>query len=1326
LRLALSAALFAFILISCAGGQRPPLEALSAAARKVDQGGGDGRELALAAWNAWLVRGDADRMEALAERALREDAAEPWAWLAFAEVAKRRLDPAGEVAALGRLIEGAPAHPLAAVAAGRLAALSRRSIELDDEIERIAGERLAATAGPGAGRRLDPEASDRLRSALRHIHTGRGRWPAAEQAASPEPRDPPQAGAAIAPSVRDAGTMTAASLVGPFSPWQNLDRERAFPPQLARTIPDDFQGFGGDPLPLRPFSLPDGWLSLAPEDRGGNVYYALAVARVPAAGTYDLRLTTSSSTSASVFVDGVEVVGRSSLGAPQPRVGIARLELGAGPHLVALRLVRGGGSDGASLRLTPGDGSASRIEWRAAAAGDGPGTPPSAKDVRRPTGARSIASALEREVGILAAYVAALDSRSVDPEGSKEVLAGALEVLPQSVPLLGLRARMARADHGLPEAVGQARAAADLEALLRVDPANPGALTDAASLLRAAGRHEDALEKLDLAEAAAPDAPSIALARARIARSRGFDAQALDLALAAEKNAGRDCAVGELIFELARRSNAARQVEEVAEAYASCPGGRSRLTSVLADRGDAAQALALARELLRDDPQSPSANLRLADRLVAGGDPAAAAQVIAALEEVWPRSAHWPRRRAELLERAGDLEGADAARARALRLDGSDLRTRRGLALREGAPDLLATYDRDGLEVIRSFEAAPRDFDTPTVVLFDFAAVEVYPDGSMIERVHLVSKVLEKSGIDELGEAMIPGGAEVIHLRTIKADGRILEPEDIAGKESISLPNLEVGDYVEVQYLDSVPSRGPALPGWSAATFYFRSQGVPLLDSTYVVRAHKDAGLELDFHGGARGGEVVEDGEFLTVVMRQRNNQPLIPEPDSVNLDEVLPWVQAGSGAGEGDLAAFLADGLAATQVRSFEVVSWARAIASEVRGDRMALVRAIYERTMEEIEGSDTSFGSSPSQILARKRGNRLPLIKAALDELGIESRYAVLRTFDQAPGPMRFPRFSRLRHMVLAVRPEPSGGLVWLDPSMRWAPFGEVAPMARGVPGFLLTHLDAEKIVATSSPFGADAPQGREVELDLTLSAEGELEGRGDERYLGFDAAWMREAIERLDEGRRRQVIEAALARSFRGLVLEELEVDSGGPSGSPLGLRYRFRVPDYAHSLGDGLVAADLDFFAAQLGRRYLALSERETPLLLRAPERVKSRIVLSLPEGAAVVGGPEAARELGLYGSYTRGVALTPGKLTIQEDLRIDRGRVMPQEYREFAGWVMAVDRAQAAELILSLAKVPSPLEQEEAPSRANPEDGRAAPADPEREEEPATLEMPAEL
>jgi len=1237
------------LLASCASGPRPPLETLADAARAARGGGGSARERALAAWHAWIVDADTARMESLADGALAKDDADPWARLALAESARRRLDPHAEARELAALIRGAPSHPLAAVAARRLASLTALSTSLDREIEAAASELLAS-------RGLDPDAAAKLRAALRRAN-----------------------GETMRGAVADAGAITAAAVVGPFSPWHHLDLRTPFPPERSAVVAGSYEGPAGRALALRPFSLPDGTISLAPEERGGDVYYALSVAEVPAAGRHVVRFAAVRTTSVAIFVDGAEVLRREAIGAPQPIEGDAAIELTAGAHLVAVRVVKGSGPGDVGVSFAPADGSPSRITWRAAREGDRPGVAPRLEGSPRFASARRLATLLQDEGGLVGAYVAAGELIRVDREGAKDVLASAIAAVPNAPPLLQLRADLARSDDGIPQAIGQARAAADLEAALSRDPANPRALWSAAAILRDAGRHDEAADKLAAAEAQAKSSAILALAKARVALARGFDVQAWRHAREAVAADAGFCEAGSILVDLARRADAAGDLEDAAQRFAACPGGRARLAGVLASRGHEGEATEALRALVAEDPQDPSPTLRLSERLLSAGDAAGAAAIVAKLESHWPRSSFLPRRRAQLLERAGDAKGARAARDRALLLDGGDLAARRMDAFRDGT-DLLAKYDRDGLEVIRSFEKTPRKFDTATVVLFDFAAVEAYADGSFVERVHTISKVLDKRGIDELGEAHVPGGAEVVHLRTIKKDGRILEPESIAGKESISLPNLDVGDYVELEFLQATSPRGDGMPGWSASPFYFRSEGTPLLESVYVVRAPK--GVEVDAHNGAPQAEILEDGDVVTLRMTSRDNTAFVPEPGSVRGDEFLPWVQVGTGADEASVAWLFADGLAGATDRSAEVAAWARGIAASVRtdgADRTPIVRAIYDRAMEEIDGSDASATGKASQVLAQKRGSRALLIKAALDELGIPNRWAVVRTWDQSPLDLRFPRTSRWAYLALVVRPDPQGGQLWLDPSMRWAPFGRLAPLAEGSPALLLPESGTDRPQATGTPAGSDAPRGRVVEVLLTLGEDGTLKGEGTERYLGFDAAWARGSLEKIDDDRRRQAVESALAKGFRGLTLDDLTVD---PPGDTLTLRYRFTVPEAARELGQGLRSMDLDFFAAGLGRRFLARGDRETSLFLRAPEKVETRIQIELPPSLRIVGAPDAAREKGAFGDYKRSVAASPSRFAIEESLELSRGRVRPHEYRDFARWVMAVDRAQAAELVLA--------------------------------------------
>src|SRR5438270_726495 len=263
-----------------------------------------------------------------------------------------------------------------------------------------------------------------------------------------------------------------------------------------------------------------------------------------------------------------------------------------------------------------------------------------------------------------------------------------------------------------------------------------------------------------------------------------------------------------------------------------------------------------------------------------------------------PRSPEPLRRLGGALELLGDSKAAADARRAALRLAPGDLQLRQQIALDEGVR-LLSWSDRDGATLAKGSKEAPPG--ASAVRLLDSGAVQMFVDGGGVERVHTVARVFDKKGIAKFGEAQVPSDAQVVHLRTLKADGRVLEPESIPEKEGISLPGLEPGDAVEIDYLRGISPRGPDMPGYSLGAFYFRDDETPMGESTYEVRA--PAPPEIDAHNLSLSQDALQrDGDSFRFRHSARDVKPLPSEPHQVAESEVMPWVQLGTGAGQKDL----------------------------------------------------------------------------------------------------------------------------------------------------------------------------------------------------------------------------------------------------------------------------------------------------------------------------------------------------------------------------------------------------------------------------------------
>ena len=259
-----------------------------------------------------------------------------------------------------------------------------------------------------------------------------------------------------------------------------------------------------------------------------------------------------------------------------------------------------------------------------------------------------------------------------------------------------------------------------------------------------------------------------------------------------------------------------------------------------------------------------------------------------------------------------------------------------------------------------------------------------------------------------------------------------------------------------------------------------------------------------------------------------------------------------------------------------------------------------------------------------------------------------------------------------------------LWIDPSQRWAPFGALQPRLRGQPAWLLPR-PGEPLVAADATTPATDPEVDRHASAITgvLTRDGALQVSGTERYEGHAGAGLRAALEELDEATRRPRIEAALARALKGVTLQSLTIALEGPPGTPLLVSWSATVPSFARPLGDGRLALDLGLFPASLARRFVTRGAREAPLLIADPERTTVQIALALPPGARVLSGAESATLAGPQGRFVRTAVVAGDRIELVDRLTLDRGRLAPAGYPEFAAFATSVDTVQRAELILAL-------------------------------------------
>ncbi len=230
--------------------------------------------------------------------------------------------------------------------------------------------------------------------------------------------------------------------------------------------------------------------------------------------------------------------------------------------------------------------------------------------------------------------------------------------------------------------------------------------------------------------------------------------------------------------------------------------------------------------------------------------------------------------------------------------------------------------------------------------------------------------------------------------------------------------------------------------------------------------------------------------------------------------------------------------------------------------------------------------------------------------------------------------------------------------------------------VPSLHSWTLDPEEAVKVQ------ADLRKRVKLESELSAEGVLTGTAEETYVGFDAAQVREALDAISPDQRDQALQAALSRYFGGAELSSLKLEMQQEVGAPLVVRYSFRAPRFGRLERGKIIIGPLTF-PAQLGRRFVEVGSRKTPLYIGDSEGAIASATMKLPAGMHVesmLGQP--IQQVTPFGQYSRAEAEKGGVFSVEESYLLRMARIPPKDYDAFATFAGEVDLVQARDVTIA--------------------------------------------
>ena len=627
---------------------------------------------------------------------------------------------------------------------------------------------------------------------------------------------------------------------------------------------------------------------------------------------------------------------------------------------------------------------------------------------------------------------------------------------------------------------------------------------------------------------------------------------------------------------------------------------------------------------------------------------------------------------ADIYASRGDRDAARTVIERALADHSGSSALHRQLSLLDGdlpLRDLLA----DGPAAIQAYERSEeqQELNASAIYVLDYMARRYFEDGTSADVTHLVVKVLAKEGLDEHGEIGFPGGSVPLLLRTIKKNGRVIEPQAQEGKSKVSMVGLDVGDYVEYAYLTfsgRIPTQRGAVRG---ANFYFKMSNIASAHSEFIVDTPVSWDPRFLPEHDAPVAEITQVGGYVRHRYLRTGSVQQRDEPDSVANAEHLPHVQMLHRYRWEDVHRRIQDDVASTATLTPLLAEVADQVVADAGATRpRQIVRALFAYVIGQVKSPRAGDFATPAAFVALTgEGNPVILLRALLRAHGIQSAIYQVRPTSADPVDTELPEFDK--YSVVALRVEVDGG-IWLYPSGKYAPFDLLPTDAQGVPAI---NVEPGAPFARETTPTFDPQYGViEDEIEAALAADGTLTGTLRIIRRGFSGAARRDEIEELGTAdKHRKYLERDLNYVISGGEMTASRIVGQETPGEPLIIEIEFRRPGYARVGESGVLVIEDRYALPDLTRRHARLAERTVPMLLRRRDSVV-RVRLTVPEGRSVdpVKLPDVLLE-GPFGTYSRRMKLEDGVLALDMRLAMPTQRVATEVYREFAVWAGNVDR-----------------------------------------------------
>lgn len=688
----------------------------------------------------------------------------------------------------------------------------------------------------------------------------------------------------------------------------------------------------------------------------------------------------------------------------------------------------------------------------------------------------------------------------------------------------------------------------------------------------------------------------------------------------------------------------------------------------------------------------------------------------AALERAWKRNANRPRTGFDLFWQLLKTEGPDRAEKflRELKAHGLEEEDILGeisaIAIARGEEgtflELLKTWSRafpdrqdiqvvlarllgqslfedlrlDGQEYIESYRRTQdaSALKTDGVYILRSNAWRWFKEGGGVQIQHDLIELNSNNAIFAVGEIGIPDGVEVLQLRIIKPDGTTRSPEQSQDRTALSMPNMEVGDILEREYLRFHPTGIEGTWTYRSEPFYFQLDTTPVVYSQlrveYPQEWDEDVVLE---HFNFEGADETQTQDGYTRRVLSKHDLPTIPfEISSPEPGEFLPWARFSVFFSREQEINGWADRILPYVAPADEIDALAQTIV-QGRKDESEKLQALFRFVIDKVEATSSFFSTSARQTARLKKGDRMALYYALAQAAGFEPEVVVVRRFDLPEVDIQQLWSSDFDEVVLRVQGKKKTH--WLSFTHDNTPFDYLIPDSQNRPGLILTGPNRGTLTMTSDTIWEDVRQETHISfwLDERGDAQWELQWTGGKEFGESLRDFLRSYP---SEEERHALFETLVSDNYGQATLTELTIEGESAPDAPLIVRLKGSLEGFAEVRDHALVVDHRFDFDSRHLKAITASAERTLPLLNYASANEQTHVTIYAPDNYAVERGASPVALSYDEGYYRRVVQDAPAHaVSWTQNLRLSRARIAPENYKPFAQFGQQVHTASRVRL-----------------------------------------------